>query len=421
MLDFKVKNFRSIKDEQELSLLASVDRSLPNNASVVGEGKEGSVLNSAVIYGANASGKSNLIIAISLLRNFVLQSHLHQKGGKLNHQPFAFGLEMGEEQTDFEIGFIKNEVKYQYHLAYNANEVTEEDLYHYPNNRKALIFSRRGQVFEFTKDQKEQEIISRRTLENALYLSSSVQFNYKATMPAFEWFLNDLIVLETTIMEPLIDQVIDRMNRNKKMKNDILRALKIADLGIVGIKGKVRKVPLRELDGKIPPQLIGMMTLGGGQFVERDLRFTHAVEGEGGKIEQFDLGYQFESEGTRRLFSIIGPIIESLNEGKTIVIDELDTKLHHSLSAWLIGLFHDPGQNKKGAQLIFNTHDQQLLDQSLFRRDQIWFVEKDPKKGCSELFSLAEFGERKDRDILKAYQQGRYGAVPFIPSERVVS
>jgi AAA15 family ATPase/GTPase len=420
LIEFRVKNFRSFKDEQSLSMLPSSDDSLPGNVFHLPSRKDDRVLNSTAIYGANASGKSNFIIALSLLKNLVVQSHLHQKGMMLNYQPFRFDRESALQPTVFDIEFIKDGVRYDYHLAFDSKEIAEESLHHYPNNRRAMIFTRKGQVFDFNVDKVEQEVISRRTLENTLYLSTSVQFNYKGTMPAFEWFRNDLIMMDTTATDQLMDPVINKMNHNKRFKNNLLKALRIADLGIVGVRGKVRDVPPSELEGKLPPQLIGAMTMIGGPIKVRDLKFTHAVNMKNGDAEEYDLEYQNESEGTRKLFAIIGPIIDALGEGKTIVIDEMDTKLHHDITEWIVGMFHDPEQNKKGAQLIFNTHDVHLLDLSRFRRDQIWFVEKDPDCGSSTLYSLAEFGERKDRDILKAYTQGRYGAVPFISSERVL-
>jgi AAA15 family ATPase/GTPase len=419
LLEFAVENFRSFRDRQEISLLATSDKSLPENISMLDGTKDEPILNSAVIYGPNASGKSNLIIAISLLRNLVLLSHNHQKGIKLNHQPFAFDPDCEKRPTIFDISFIKECIEYRYHLAFDRERIVEESLHHYPHGKKALIFSRTGQGYEFTKDQKDQETITRLTLENTLYLSNSVKLNYKGTLPAFEWFQNDLMVLETTNLDPLVNKVIERMNHDRKMKEMVLKAMAIADLGIVGTRGKVRAVPPGELTGKLPPQLIGMMTESGTPVLERELKFTHAIKGKDGKEARYDLNYVHESEGTRRLFAIVGPIIDSLVNGKTIVIDELDIKLHSKLSAWIVEMFHSPEQNRKGAQLIFNTHDQKLLDLSVFRRDQIWFTERD-EGGRSALFSLAEFGERKDRDVQKAYELGRYGAVPFIPAYKVI-
>jgi hypothetical protein len=317
--------------------------------------------------------------------------------------------------------FIHKQVRYRYGISYDANRIVKEELYHYPSGRPALIFSRNGDKFEFKTDRTEQSVISKRTLENAPYLSSSVQFNYAGTASAYDWFMNNFIALDTSDISPLIEIAIDRMNHDKKLKEGILRALQIADLGIVGIEGQIRKIPIKELQGKFPPQILGVMAMmSGGEAKQTDLKFKHKIRDDKGSEQQIGLPYQSESEGTRRLFAIMAPVIDTLTSGGTLVIDELDTKLHHDITSWLVALFHDPNQNTKGAQFIFNTHDQQLLELSRFRRDEIWFVEKDPDLGSSKLYSLVEFGERKDRDVRKAYQLGRYGAIPFVAPDKVV-
>ena len=362
LLEFTVENFRSFQKKTTISLIASSDQSLANNTSTCEALKEDRAVNSAVLYGANASGKSNLNLAMALLRNFVLQSHTIQKGNKLNYQPFAFDPESKKSPTTFEVVFVHKEIKYRYALSYNAERIEREELVHYPNGRPALIFSRNGQDFEFKKDQTEQKVISKRTLESGLYISSSVQFNYEGTANAYDWFLNNFAILETSDIRSLIEYAVESMNQNRKAKEEILKALHIADLGIVGVEGRIRQVPIHELQGRIPPQVLGAwMLMSGGEAKETEIKFKHQVKKKNGSSEEISLPIEMESEGTRRLFAIIYPIIEALHSGGTIAIDELDTKLHHEISAWIIDLFHDPVQNPKGAQLIFNTHDQQLL------------------------------------------------------------
>jgi len=420
LLEFTVENFRSFRDETNFSMMATSDKNLADNVTNDPALKEGRVNNSAVLYGANASGKTNLILAITLLRNFVVNSHTHQKGTTLNYQPFAFDDESARRPTRLSISFLHQQIKYQYSMSYNNKGIVTEELSHYPNGKIALIFSRNNQDFKFNRDQTEQEVISRRTLENVLYLSSSVQFNYSATLPAFDWFQNYLIAIDNTDSPVLLEQAIEYMNHNKKAKKMMVNALQIADLGITGVEGKVRKIPIQRLYDKVPPQILGVMTMMGNEAKQTDLKFTHRVIDKTGTEVEKELYYIFESEGTRKLFNIIGPIISVLQKGGTLVIDELDTKLHHDIVDWLISLFHDSDQNRKKAQLVFNSHDQQLLELSRFRRDQIWFTEKSPNTGASELYSLVEFRERSDRDILKAYQMGRYGAIPCISPSKVV-
>lgn len=416
-----MENFRSFRDCHTLSLVASADRSYLDHATPCEAVKGNGLLNSIIMSGANASGKSNLTIAISLLRNLVLRSHLHQKGMKLNYQPFAFDPECEKRPTRLSVVFVHQGVRHDYTLAFDSDRVAEEHLYHYPHGRKAAVFSRRGQHFDFKKDRKEQEALAKRTAENVLYLSCSAQFNYEGTAAAYDWFQNGLMTLETSEMAPLIAHVIERMNRDQEFKGMVEKALQIADLGVVKVNAKITSMTPEELEGKAPPQTRGMMTMAGDKFKETDISFTHSILDRNGQRVDKELKYPYESEGTRRLFAMIGPIIDSLLEGKTLVIDELDTKLHHDICGWLVDLYHNPiyDENTKGAQLIFNTHDQVLLDLTTFRRDQIWFVEKNYDTGASALFSLADFCERKDRDVQKAYQTGRYGAVPFIGPGKV--
>lgn len=420
LLEFTVENFRSFRDPTTFSMMASSDRSLPDNLSRDPMLKGDKVLNSAVIFGANASGKTNLVLAMAILRNFVVRSHNHQKGTGLNHQPFAFDESCVQKPTRFTISFLHKQVMYEYSMSYDHAKIVEEKLSHYPNGKLAMIFSRRGSEFKFNRDRTEQEVISRRTLENQLYLSTSVQFNYAATTPTFEWFQDHLVAIDNTDSPQLTEGAIEFMNHNKKAKSLMVKALQIADLGITGVDGRVRKVPIASLYDTIPPQVLGVMTVLGNEAKQTDLRFTHRVKGADGAEIEKQLPYIFESEGTRKLFNVLGPMIDVLQRGGTLVVDELDTKLHHDISEWLISLFHDPSQNKRGAQLIFNTHDQLFLDLANLRRDQIWFVERSPDRGVSELVSLVEFKERKDRDVLKAYQAGRYGAIPAITPAKVV-
>jgi AAA15 family ATPase/GTPase len=150
-----------------------------------------------------------------------------------------------------------------------------------------------------------------------------------------------------------------------------------------------------------------------------DITTIHKVLDEIGNEGYFEFDFEEESEGTQRLFSLIGLWIDSLNNGRVLVVDELDTKLHHLLNVFLIKLFNDSTQNKNNAQLIFTTHNTNLLDQDIFRRDQIWFTEKNPSKGSTDLYSLIEFSPRKDKDIQKGYLTGRYGAIPFISDDRI--
>ncbi|MCK4614286.1 MAG: AAA family ATPase [Thermoplasmata archaeon] len=414
LIEFSIENYRSIRDRVTLSLVAASDRSLDNNLIRHEALKKDRLLRTAVIYGANASGKSNVLRALHDLRHLITTSHEYQKGGKIPYNPFKLDEEWRTRPTNLEVVFIKNGIKYIYGVSFTAEKVIDEYLYYYPRGRIARIFQRKNTSdYRFTIDAKEQRFFAEKTPDNVLYLSRATQLNYEKTSAAFEWFRDDLRIIGP--INPEIDITID-MLKDENSKKLILKALTEADLGIDDIIGTVQNTSVNDLikAKKLSDRISGdtqIVINEDGSIIEIKIGTLH------GKVS-FDF-FEEESEGTQRMFSLIGPWIDALQNGKVLVVDELDTKLHHLLNVFLIKLFHDPTQNKKGAQLIFNTHNTSLLDRNLFRRDQIWFTERDPESGKTELFSLAEFKPRKDKDLKKGYLTGRYGALPFIKEGRI--
>jgi len=344
------------------------------------------------------------------LKALVLNSHNHQKGQGIKFTPFKLDKKYLKNPTKFQIVFLKDNVKYDYAVSFNGKQIIEEVLHHYPNNKKALIFERtKTSEFKFTNEEKDQKFIAKRTLENVLYLSKSVQENFSLTTSAFEWFTHNLQFVGA--YEPLISEefTINILNKDKKLKTLVLKALGEADVGIEDVDANIKKI--ENLPEGIPPELRTLIASQKGALKTNEIKTVH-------KGVSFDF-YADESEGTKRMFSLIGHWIDVLQNGKILVIDELDTKLHHLLNVFLINLFNDPTQNKKNAQLIFTTHNINLLDQDIFRRDQIWFTEKDGDLGSSDLYSLVEYSPRKDKDIQKGYLAGKYGALPFIKDNRI--
>jgi uncharacterized protein len=419
LIEFNVQNFRSIKEEVTLSLVASPDKSLDNNL-IKTDLLRDNLLRSAVIYGANASGKSNVFLAFNFLNSFVMQSHTFQKGTKINYFPFKLDKKYLSKPSKFEVVFIKNNIKYIYGVSFIGERIIDEYLYYYPEGRKALIFERKEtNNYRFTIDRKEQKFISEKTLDNVLYLSNSTQLNYDKTSEAFDWFKDNLAFIGVADHPKLIDYTIQKLNENENMKKFILKALIEADLGINDLFASIKEISIDEIPIQIREQLKAMMPDAKGNFEKIDIRIIHKVLDEIGNENRVEFDFEEESEGTKRLFSLIGIWIDSLNNGRVLVVDELDTKLHHLLNVFLIKLFNDPTQNKNNAQLIFTTHNTNLLDLNIFRRDQIWFTEKNPRKGTTDLYSLIEFSPRKDKNIQKGYLAGRYGAIPFISDDRI--
>ena len=421
LIEFSIENFRSIKNKVTLSMVATQDSSLENNLINTDVLKEDKLLRSVALYGANASGKTNVLFALNFLKALVTKSHTYQKGTGIKFTPFKFDKEYQAKPTKFEVTFIKNNIKYVYGISFNKDRIIDEYLCYYPNDKKALIFERKDtNKYNFTIDKSLQKFISERTLDNVLYLSKSTQEKYEKTSVAFDWFKDTLQVVGHTDHPALTDFTVKLLTKDQKLKDTILKALTVADLGIEDISASIKKLKIDDLPPDFPPEIKALMMKGKNEIEQTDIKIFHKMTNGKKVIPNTHLGFDEESEGTRRLFSLIGTWIDALSKGLILVVDELDTKLHHRLNKFLIRLFHDPTQNKKNAQLIFTTHNILLLEEeNLFRRDQIWFTEKNPEFGSTDLYSLAEFGVRKDKNIKIGYITGRYGAFPFIKEDKI--
>jgi AAA15 family ATPase/GTPase len=425
LIEFSIENFRSFKEEVTLSLISSSDKSLDNNLIKTATLKKDNLLRSEVIYGANASGKSNVVSAFNFLRKLVINSHKFQKGTEISYSPFKLDKKYTSKPSKFEIVFLKNNIRYTYGVSLTNEKIVDEYLYYYPQGRKALIFERKDTFnYKFTIDINEQEFLSSKTLPNVLYLSNSTQLNYKKTSEAFDWFKDNLKIIGATDNPKLTAFTIELLNKDEELKEFILKSLIVADLGIVDISAKLDKILIDGASLELPsPDLKTEFVLisddEGLKIVQMDIKTMHNVLDEKGNNIKINFDFDEESEGTKRLFALVGSWIDALNNGRILIVDELDTKLHPLLMEFLIKLFHNPTQNKNDAQLIFTTHNTNLLDLDLFRRDQIWFTEKNPSYGNTDLYSLLEFSPRKDKNVRKGYLAGRYGAIPFISDDRI--
>jgi len=408
-----VKNFLSIEKKATLSLLASTDKLLPENVIKTESLGKDELLKTAVLYGANASGKTNFIFALNILVRLVRKSHNFQKGDLLAYYPFKFNEETLKQPTEFEIVFIKNKIKYVYSVSFDENTIHNESLYHYPKGRRARVFTRSSDQYKFTKHKSKQNRIRANTLPNVLYLSKATQSNYEAISEAFDWFKDNIWVIGPTSQQWLKEFTFVKMLESEDFKKAILKALKYADTGIDNIEGNIQEKVFDKMPDHYPNEVkFDPSAKDATKFIELIKSISTFHNG-------IPLDFFEESDGTQRLFQLIGPWIDSLLNGKILIVDELDTKLHHLLSILLINLFHDPSQNKSNAQLIFTTHDLNLLDRSLFRRDQIWFTEKVPETQNTELYSLVEYKPRNDTNYLNGYLSGRYGGIPYIKSSKV--
>lgn len=345
LIQFTVENHRSIKNSAVISFAASKDKSFDEYLLRPDEKKV--LLPVLAIYGANAAGKSNVLHAMMTMKEMVVGNAAKvSKGQKLPWEPFG-GTKV---PTSFEMVFIFQGVRYTYGFSFDAKKIYKEYLYHWPNGREALIFSRENGVYEFRENVNEQVTLSNRTPDNKLYLVSSNDWNLPQTENAYQWFLEKLTFLMDE--EPATSETVAQIVSGDDKKARILKELMLADLGITD-------VTIKNTSGKIPV-----------------ITTTHRIINEDGTTEYFQLLMEQESVGTQHFFARIGGWLQALENGALLVVDEIEDSLHPLLTRRLIEMVQDKAVNTKGAQLIFTTHDAMLLDLNFFRRDQIWFAEK---------------------------------------------
>jgi AAA15 family ATPase/GTPase len=423
LLQFSIKNYRTFKDKATLSLIASnYDKDTREDENIYSEENFGlRFLKSAVVYGANASGKSKLLDAFAFIRNFVINSSKEsQKGETINVHPFLLSDETENEPSEFEIIFLYNKTLYRYGFEATKDKIVSEWLYYKPKTKEVELFYREGNNFNthnrsFTKG--GTVVKEGLVRDNALLVSVAAQFNEKTAINVIEWFKR--LRTLSGLNESGYQGFTMGKTEDPKHKAKILELLKAADLGIQDIK--LQKLDIDSLPKGMPKELrdkiIREVSEEKKEFVS-DVLTTHKkynIEKKAIDNVTFSLDDD-ESSGTGKFFALTGPILDVLENGYTLVVDELDSKLHPNLVCKIVSLFNSKELNKKNAQLIFNTHDTNLLSSGLFRRDQIWFTNKD-KYGVAKLYSLADFKSdevRKTEPFEDNYIMGKYGAVPFL-------
>ena len=414
LLQFKVKNFQSIKEEAILSMVPSSDKSHPEN--LAHEGKK-DALKSAAIYGANAAGKSAVIrafvAAIMVVRTSDTRNITQKIPGMV---PFQFDEETAQGPCSFEFYFVaQNGVPYRYGFTADSNRVFEEYLYYYSSARPSRIFERGD---KFTYNQADESSFSKyeeKNTPNKLFLATATNWGNAKTAPAYQWLADSIDVYEPDFtMQTLALQAFEK-DEQGELKQFTLSLLRQADINIDEIKvdivplsNQAKELVFTDSAGNPVPQ---------GQVKAVRIHAGHHVQSQSGEGAQFFLDLNEESLGTKQLFWLSPILKEVFGKGKTMVIDELDRSLHPFLVQFLVELFHTPEINQTNAQLIFTTHDTTLLSLDTFRRDQIYFVEKDPHTAATELYSLDEFSVRKNENIEKGYLLGRYGAIPYLRPE----
>ena len=427
LVEFSVENYRSIQEKQTLSMVAADNKTmLDSNTFSVPDNDDLRLVTSAAIYGPNASGKSNLLKAIQVLKNLVINSASRmQIGDKLPVEPFRLNSESAKKPSSFEVIFIHNDIRYEYGVSLNRERVFEEWLIAYPNEIQENWFAREylpdnpkfepneGYKWSFGKGLKgEKRRIQKFVRSNSLFISHAAQNNHPQLTEVFDFFQDEINI--PIHNHANIEFTLSRFDEDDNFPFLVAKLLSEADIDISGIK--IDKKPMPEginsfykdfLKQKIEQHERADITI--DEINKLDIITIHKMNDSDQEVE-FDI--DDESDGTQRLFEIAGLWLYVLEYGEVILIDELDRSLHPVLSKALIKMFNNPEINKNNAQLIFTTHDTTLLDGEIFRPDQIWFTEKD--NSMTKLYSLFDFRPRENESLQKGYLLGRYGAIPFI-------
>lgn len=414
LVEMNVTNFLSIRDTQTLSLVKGKGSELSaTNYFKTKAANDFELLRSAVIYGPNASGKTNFILALNSMKHIVLTSATNkQRGDLLSITPFRLSADTREAPSEFEVIFIVEGVRYQYGFSATSEQIHEEWLIAYPKGRAQRWFSR---VWEADKKQfvwelgnsltGEKQLWQKSTRENALYLSTAVQLNSMQLQPVFDWFKRTLRISSPEGWDPSFSASLCEEGHKSK----VLELLHAADIDLDDIVIETKKLSSDDLPFEVPEELKNLIA----QIDDKKTRKIRTVRKDSeGKRIIFD--FDVESDGTQKLFAVVGPWIDVLENGYVLFVDELHNSLHPKLVQFLVELFHNSETNPKNAQLVFTTHETSILNQDVFRRDQIWFCEKN-KSHATDLYPLTDFSPRKGRENLEmTYLSGRYGALPFV-------
>lgn len=417
LLEFSVANYLSFRDRKTLSLVASSISDYKETNTITTE--RHTLLKGVVIYGANASGKSNFIRAMSTMKRIVMQSFNQSSLKALDVTPFLLNTETENSPSYFEVLFELLNIRYRYGFEVTNKEVVSEWLFESKKNAEKMLFVREGDGIEVSSSFKEAENLESKTRNNALFLSIIDQFNGVTAKRIMHWFNNFITVSGLT--HENYELVTFKMLEKEKTAKTLSDFYETLDLGFDKLHIDKEKFDSSKIPEDTPESLVKLLIKdleGAFRFKINTLHKKYNKDNVRVGDVEFDMRSQ-ESAGTNKIFNISGPVFDVLHAGGVLVVDELDSSLHPLMTLAITRLFNSEKSNSKQAQLIFTTHDTNLFSYGKFRRDQIYFVEKD-KFGASDLYSLVEYREedgnkvRKDRSFESDYIQGRYGAVPYI-------
>jgi AAA15 family ATPase/GTPase len=415
LIEMKVTNFRSFRGCQTFSMVASnfAEHSESNTFDPKISGGFGRFVRTAAIYGPNAGGKTNFLRALQTVQAFVIGSAASPRGTPPPYMPFIFSKATIAKPSEFQVTFVQNDVRYEYGFEVDSNRVRKEWLVEYVNPRGRAIFER---TFDTEKEKYEwkfssflkgqRALWSESTRDESLFLSTAIQLNSKQLLPAFEWFQKRLVVIVgATALNPSLTL---QLLRQPDGKASVLPFLQEADLGITDFSISREPIGTDALIMHNAP----IIDQAPGETRPSVVRITISHQTEELDIPA-ELDFSEESSGTQLLFRRVGAWLNVLANGEILLIDEIDSSLHPVLTRFLVKKFQSTITNPNNAQLIFNTHNTSLLDNDLFRRDQVWFVEKG-RDAASKIYPLTDFKPRTGEALERGYMRGRYGAIPIL-------
>lgn len=412
LIRFAAQNAYSLRNYSEITFVAS---SLKDDQTDLLSARAGGedLLPALAIYGANASGKSNILASLRFFREFIIESHRDAPTTpKLDRVPFLLDEESRTQPTKFDADFIVDGTRYHYGYALSDTEFVSEWLYSFPKGRRQTWFVRESGEFEFGKNfTGKNRTIAEFTPKNSLFLSSAAHSKHDLVIPIFNFFRDSFLFYQGESLD-LVQQ-----HLNDDESRDLIMAFMAkADFGVSDGRIRERKIPQKSVDllNDFLPLVRRHMGDDGDPLpalptARKEPQLGH--RGEQGKT--YFISWSLESQGTRQLVALLGPLLEALRNGKILVIDEIDSSLHSLVAAVLVKAFGSADTNLNRAQLIFSTHDTNLLCSNCLRRDQIWFTEKD-SGGETHLYPLTDISTRRSDNIERGYLEGRFGALPFV-------
>lgn len=419
IVQFSVENFRSIRELKTLSMAATSIKD--DVADLIGKNSQ-KYLPSVAIYGANSSGKSNLIRSMAMMGKMVLESVKLNDDDNLPYAPYEYNTESVTQPTMFELVFVLGTTIYRYGFEYNKKAILGEWLYAKKGKGESPLFLRTVEgigvdaaIFA------EGEGLENKTNNNRLFLSVVAQLGGQLSKKIIRFFLSGYNVisgLDTDVYETYTKKM---LLEKDEIAEKILSMCQSLALGFENVVAFTKDFDMSSLPDKMPTELkaeLAKQLTGKKSLKAQSIHPIYDANGVLVDHKKFDFA-EYESEGTIKLFGLSGPIFDTLRDGAVLIVDELDAKMHPLISQYLVRLFNSSSTNPKGAQLIFNTHDTHLLSSKLLRRDQIWFTEKNDK-GETDVYRLMDVvmpnnqAPRNDSNLEKNYIAGRYGAIPYI-------